>query len=226
MTLVERLDHMISNQISKTPKMLQTADGQAASYGVYAEFESYTSWKILDTIMRSVKIEISLRFGMPENPSAPKISSDVEVGNRGELEELLKLVCLKVFVILAVSSVLYTYIFDPLYLSEAHTDYVLQAVNHGTASVHEVTFFRGAGVTPLVTFYEPDEAEAYENRFGSEARHWTDALKNETELVLEVHKFITPKLTQSFMGYFATPMGAGQMWTHYDDEEEGDGAEY
>jgi len=182
-------------------------DAHRVSDATYHEFEKFVCWHVLDEIMSTVRFQMSLNFGR-ERPNKPDFDfSSVELyGYAGYA--YIRLLIAKVFLVLAISSVLFSYVYDPQHASR--NDFAKRMEDSGQATFHEVTFFRGSQHIPLVTFYTPDIAEQYESLGGM---HWIDfaAAQGITNIDLEVHKFITPRLTGAFMDFFGDMGGA--TWT-------------
>lgn len=172
-----------------------------------SDFERYVSWYVLNDVMNTVRMQVSLSFGQTIRPSVPG-GPDLYCDNMGAFDDYIGLILLKVFYVLALSSVLFTYVYDVSSQTREQREFIRRHENFVTT--HEVTFFRGAGRVPLITFMTADIAEQYDALGG---KHWTALMVDAPngQLELEVHKFITPRLTGRFMNYFSSD-GSSQEW--------------
>jgi uncharacterized coiled-coil protein SlyX len=179
------------------------------SVDTYREFEKLVAWHVLDLIMSTVRFQVSLNFGheRPSEPRHTKLLENVRLSYFGL--GYIHLVIIKVFLVLAVSCALFSYVYEPG-SGSAKDSFVRQMEESGQATFHEVTFFRGSQHIPLVTFYTPDVAERFESLGGM---HWVQFAANQgiNDIDLEVHKFITPRITGAFMDFFGDI--AGTTWT-------------
>lgn len=193
-----------------------SSSGGEVSMETYQEFEKLVAWHVLDLIMSTVRFQMSLNFGREHpNEPIPNLVRNVTIGNGVYVYLIVK----KVFLVLAVSCALYSYVFEPG--NSAKNSFVQQMEQTGQATIHEVTFFHGSHHIPLVTFYTPEVAEKYESLGGM---HWVQFASNQgvVNIELEVHKFITPRITKAFMDFFSG--FEGTTWTR--DETEDDDSEF
>lgn len=177
----------------------------------YQMLEQYVSFQFLDRIMTSTSIQLPLtmHFGA-QKPAFNTSYFDTFVASTTggkRVSELIELIIIKVFVVLAISSALFTYVYVPEQMSSSARNLVLTKESQSLAVHHEVTFFQGGQFMPLVTFMSPDDADAFESMGGTRF-HWTNYVQS-GNLTLEVHKFITPRLTGAFMHYFSFE---GETW--------------
>lgn len=236
--LTNYLSGVLAELRSKNPlvviePVVEGPNAHVVSAETYRKFESLFAWIVLDEIMSTVRFQVSLNFGR-ERPAEPYKwdFNNVSFTSTRVIFDYLRILVAKVFIVLAVSCALFSYVYEPGASGSAALDrFAKDMESKGQATFHEVTFFRGSQHIPLVTFYNPDLAEQYENLGGM---HWVQFAANQgiTNIDMEVHKFITPRLTGAFMDFFGGFEGA--VWTRdnyaahaasaapggYDDDDE------
>jgi hypothetical protein len=233
--LLSNFVHFVSNHIAEIvgrKTILTTTDDDALSEEDMYQVENFISWHLLNQIMNKVELQINLaHFGSHIvkpgviRPNTPVLPRTVKVvASEANFKLYVLKVCLKVFMVLAISSVLFTYVHND---SAQQTDFI-KSIPEDFVVQHEITFFEGAQHVPVVTFLTPDVAERYESADPGH-EHWTKLVEKASELTIKVHKFITPHLTGEFMHYFAFE---GEEWSGigddetYEDEDEEAGEEY
>lgn len=232
--LLSNFVHLVSSDIAQTVgRTFSSTDDEAISEEDMYQVENFISWHLLNQIMNKVVLQINLaHFGSHIvkpgviRPDTPILPRTVKVNDVANFRYYVMKVCLKVFMVLAISSVLFTYVHKSDSVQQA--DFI-KSIPEDFVVQHEITFFEGAMHVPVVTFLTPDVAERYESSDPSH-EHWTKLVEKASHLTIKVHKFITPHLTGEFMHYFSFEgeewSGIGDDETYEDEDEEGLGEEY